>query len=111
MGKYQVVHRMERVIGANAKRGLLKFTLGGKVGGAVALHHFWPQADPAEDVRGHVQGVWRRGRDLGIDAGSRQATLGQFGIVICVDQVVSDTWMIGVFLEERLQDGDRKSVV
>jgi len=46
-----------------------------------------------------VQRVGHRGGNRPVGAGGGQALLGQFGIVVGVDQIVRDTGVVGVLLE------------
>src|SRR5437773_1796542 len=63
-----------------------------------------PQAQPSEDVRRHVLCV-RHGRsDLGVAARGVQAEMRKLRHVVRVDQVVGEPRMLGLRLEERLED-------
>jgi len=47
----------------------------------------------------------RRRRDLGVTHRGVEALLGDRRIVVKVDQIVGDARMLGLALEDRLQDG------
>ena len=71
--------------------GLLRDTLRDfDVGGDRLL----PIADAREDVRRHVLGMGRRGRDLGIAPGGIEAFLGDRRIVVEMDQVMRHAGML-----------------
>src|SRR5262245_57887607 len=53
---------------------------------------------------GHVLGVSRRRGDLGIEASGLQAFVSDGWVIVEVDQVVRDAWMLGLAREDRLQD-------
>ena len=56
-------------------------------------------------MRGHVLRVGRVRCDLGIAQRRRQTSGGDGWIIVQMDQVVSDTWMLRLSFEDRLQDG------
>ena len=56
-----------------------------------------------EDVRWHVLCVWRGSRDLCITLGRIEAFLGDWRIVIQMDEVVCDTRVVRLSFEDRLQ--------
>ena len=62
-----------------------------------------PLSQSREDVTRHVQRVRSRRRDLHIGLRGRQSLRRQFRIVVGVDQVVWNPWMLRVLLEEWLQ--------
>ena len=111
LAEHHVVHRVQGVVGADAERRLLEFGLGRQVRGAVAFDHLRPQAETREDVRRHVQRMRHRGGNGGVGARIGQAFLGQFGIVVGVDQVVRHAGVVGIFLEQRLENGGRLELV
>ena len=73
--------------------------------GLIGGDRFLPVADAGEDVGRHVLRMRRRGRDLGVTHGRVEAFLGDRRIVVKVDQIVGDAGMLGLALEDRLQDG------
>ena len=64
-----VVHRVDGRVGVGF----------GVRGPAVGGNRFFPVAQPCEDVRGHVQRVRRRRRDVGIAARGRKTVLATLG--------------------------------
>jgi hypothetical protein len=80
-------------------------------GGAIRLDRLAPKPEAREDVRRHVQGVRRVGRDLRVKLRGLDAMLRDRWIVVAVDQVVGDARMVRIGLRERLQDARRLQLV
>ena len=72
-----------------------------KVGVNVVL----PQTNAGENVRRHVQGVRSRRRNLRVSSRGGNAELRQLRLVVAVDQVVCNSWMIGLSSEQFFQHG------
>ena len=90
-----------------AGHALRRVLLGGGRRQQVRLDRVLPVTEHREDVRGHVQGMWRRRRDLGIAAGGREPAHGQRREVIGVDNVVGDARMVGLLDEHLLENRSR----
>ena len=77
----------------------------GRDRGEVGVDIVLPEADAGEDVRRHVQGVRRGGRDLRVAAGGGQSELRELRLIVGVDQVVGHAGMVGLggekFFENR----------
>ena len=80
------------------------FARGGD-GGEVGVDVVLPEANARENVRGHVQGVGRGGRDLGVTAGGGNAELGQLRLVVGVNQIMRDSGMVGFAGKQRFENG------
>src|SRR5271157_2256450 len=63
----------------------------------VGINGFLPQAEPGEDVRGHVKSVWRVRRDRGITSRRVQGPRRQRWIVVGVDDVVGYAGVLWLF--------------
>ena len=81
--------------------------LAGGEGGLITFLHIRPHAELHEDVRGHVQRVRRRRRDLRVPACRFQRQDGVLRRVAGVDQVVRRAGMVGIALEDVHGDGRR----
>ncbi len=66
-----------------------------------------PHAELEKDVRGHVQGVARLGRDLRVGARRGKGQPSVFRVVVIMDQIVESSRMIGIPGQHPLQDGRR----
>ncbi len=75
--------------------------------GQVRFDVVLPQADARENVRWHMQGVRRGGRDLRVAARRGNARLRQLRLVVTVNQVMRDAGMIGLGREELFEDRGR----
>ncbi len=73
--------------------------------GEIRIDGLLPRSHLDEDVRRHVQGMDRRRRNLGVAPSCCQRAVGQHGVVIGVDNVMSHAWMIGRLSEDFFQDG------
>ena len=72
--------------------------------GQVGVDRVLPVPDACERVRGHVQRMRRRRRDLRVARGGVERLWGERGDVVAVNQVVGQARMIRLRLEERLED-------
>ena len=72
-------------------------------GGEVRRDGLRPQAEAREDVRRHVEGVGRGGRDLRVGACRGKRVRRERGVVERVDDVVRDPWMVGVPGQEAVE--------
>ena len=79
--------------------------LGGLHGCGICSDRFLPITDPRKNMRGHVLRVGRVRCDLCIAQRRRQAPGGNGRIIVQMDQVVSDTWMLRLSLKDRFEDG------
>ena len=73
-------------------------------GFGVGRDRLLPVADAREDVRGHVLGMRRGWRDLGIASRGIEALLGDRRIVVEVNEIVRDAGMLRLALGDRLED-------
>src|SRR5260370_16700729 len=78
----------------------------GSVCGNVRGDGILPQAKPHKDVRWHVQGVCRVRRDGCIAAGSFKTLGCEFRAGGCVNQVMRDSRMIRILLQQGLENRD-----
>ena len=83
----QVVERVHVVVGIAA-------ALLGRRRGDIALDRLRPHAEQHVDVRGHVQRMRHRRRELVVAARGVEAALGQRRVVVAVDDVVRGAGMI-----------------
>ena len=72
--------------------------------GGVGVDQLLPVADAGVDVRGHVLGMRRRRRDLGVAVGGIKALRRGRRIVVEVDQVVRHARMLRQALGDRFED-------
>ena len=68
---------------------------------------FAPHAEHGKRMRGHVQRMGRRRRQLGVALCRRQALTANWRKIIAVDDVVRDTGMVRLLRLDRLQDRRR----
>ncbi len=76
----------------------------GALRGDVGVDQFLPIADAGKNVRRHVQGMGRRGRDLGITPGGFEALVGDRRIIVEMDQIVRHAGMLRLALGNDFQD-------
>src|SRR5690349_19919961 len=65
---------------------------------------FVPRADAREKVRRHVIGVGGSWGDFRVQARCRKALLRENSVVIAMDDVVRNAWMVGMLGEEGFED-------
>ena len=90
---------------------LPQLVLRGIDGRPVRLDRVLPVAKSREDVRGHVKGVGRVGRDARVSAGRAETLRGDRREVVAVDQVVRHAGVIRLLGEDRLQNGSGLQLV
>ena len=95
---------MQCVIGADAERCLVKLAHRRAIGSPVALHHLFPQTEPRENVRRHVQGMRNRRGDPGVNACGRQPLRCKIRIIVGVNQVMRHAGMGGIFHQQWRED-------
>src|SRR5262249_60930937 len=67
---------------------------------AVRRDRFLPESDHRVNMRGHMPGVGRSGRDAGITARGFDPLVGERRIIVGMDKIVRYAWMLRVLLEE-----------
>ena len=107
VGVLQVIHGVQRVERGRSREGPSDPRLRRPGRGDVRVDRLLPHPQAGEDVRGHVQRVRRRGRNLGVRARRRQRHLGEFGVVERVDHVMGDPGMLGFNRQEAIEDRRR----
>ena len=77
----------------------------------VRCDRFLPQPEARKNVRGHMQSVGRIRRDLGVGASGGQPFARKLRFVRGVNQVVCYARIVGMLLEERLENGNRSFAI
>lgn len=75
----------------------------GTAGGFVRLDRIVPEAETSEDVGRHMQGVRRCRCDLRVRSRRHEAAWSELCTVVCVDEVVSHTRMVGLSAVDGLE--------
>ena len=95
----QVVERVQVVDRHGSVHGLAQRCRGGP---AVPVDRLFPQTEPREDVRRHVQRMWNVRRDLAVSTGHLQRVRRQCRVVVRMNDVVICTGMIAMACEYAL---------
>jgi hypothetical protein len=74
------------------------------VGAPIGRCRFFPGTHPREDMRWHMQRMWRVRRDAGVKARGREAPGRERGRVVTMYQIMRDPRVIGIFGKLFLQD-------
>ncbi len=104
VGVDEVVRGVELIEGASAAVEPQGLGDAGFRGDRVGGDGIVPQAEAGEDVRGHVEGVRRIGRDDGVGTGGFQAEFGEGRIIDAVNDVVGDAGVVLVARQELIED-------
>src|SRR5713226_4078076 len=81
------------------------FRGGGQLCGLdVGADGFVPRADAREKMRRHVIGMGGGRRDFGVHARGAEALLGEHRIVVAMNDVMRDSGMVRLFLEDGLEN-------
>ena len=102
---------MQLILRCRARKRFRHVVLGRRGGGQVRIDRILPQAQPRENVRRHVQGVRRRGRDPGITPRGRKRQNRQLRRIVAVDHVVRDARMVRLLRQNAIQDLGRLFLV
>src|SRR5262249_45794745 len=70
----------------------------------VGSDRFVPRTHAGKEVRWHVVGVSGSGRDLGVCTRGAQAFFSQHRVVVAMNDVVRDSWVMGLPGENRFQN-------
>src|SRR5262245_57824172 len=96
---------MQLLIPSAPREGLRGVLPRGVRGGTVGLNRLWPQPEPNKNVRGHMQRMRHRRRDLCVAARGGERSLRVLGVVVAMDDVMRYARVVRLlgknFLENR----------